>query len=99
VLAEAARVVHGVGGKFTAHTACREAIDAVLVAGFDAVEHGTLMRPDRVDALAGSGAVFVPTLVIAEGILDALRGFGGHEGLVATMRRALGRGATSWGRR
>jgi imidazolonepropionase-like amidohydrolase len=88
-LAEAARVVHAAGGKITAHATCPEAIDRVLVAGFDAIEHGTLMRPDQVDTLAASGAALVPTLMIGEGILDAVRGFGGDDTAVEQMRRAL----------
>jgi len=88
-LAEAARRVHAAGGKITAHATCSEAIDAVLAAGFDAVEHGTLMRPDQVDTLAGSGAALIPTLMIGPGILDAVRGFGGDDDAVERMRRAL----------
>ncbi|MDT4988268.1 MAG: hypothetical protein QOI74_2362 [Micromonosporaceae bacterium] len=88
-LAEAARVVHRVGGKITAHATCPEAIDAVLAAGFDAIEHGTLMRPDQLDALAASGAVLVPTLMIGDGIIGAVRAFGGDDAAVERMRRAL----------
>jgi len=88
-LAEAARLVHGAGGKITAHATCPEVVDAVLAAGFDAVEHGTLMRPDQVDALVASGAALVPTLLIGDGILDAVRRFGGDDATVDEMRRAL----------
>jgi imidazolonepropionase-like amidohydrolase len=88
-LAEAARVVHAAGGKITAHATCPEAIDAVLAAGFDAIEHGTLMRPDQIEPLAASGAVLVPTLMIGEGILNAVRGLGGDDAAVERMRRAL----------
>src|SRR5690349_9162202 len=88
-LAEAARVVHAAGGKITAHATCPEAIDAVLAAGFDAIEHGTLMGLDQVDQLVASGAVLVPTMMIGAGILDAVRGFGGDDAAVEQMRRAL----------
>jgi imidazolonepropionase-like amidohydrolase len=88
-LAEAARVVHAAGGKITAHATCSEAIDAVLVAGFDAIEHGTLMRSDQVDRLAASGAALVPTLMIGEGILEAVRAFGGDDTAIEQMRRSL----------
>jgi imidazolonepropionase-like amidohydrolase len=88
-LAEAARVVHAAGGKITAHATCPDAIDAVLAAGFDAIEHGTLMRPDQVETLAASGAVLVPTLMIGDGILNAVRGLGGDDTAVERMRRAL----------
>jgi imidazolonepropionase-like amidohydrolase len=88
-LAEAARRVHAAGGKITAHATCPDAVDAVLAAGFDAIEHGTMMRPDQVDALVASGAALVPTLLIGDGILDAVRGFGGDDATVDEMRRAL----------
>ncbi|HEY7272807.1 MAG TPA: amidohydrolase family protein [Actinoplanes sp.] len=88
-LAEAARVVHAAGGKITAHATVPEVIDAVLAAGFDAIEHGTLMRPDQLDALVASGAALVPTLMIGAGILGAVRGFGGDDTAVERMRRGL----------
>lgn len=88
-LAEAARVVHAAGGKITAHATCPDAIDAVLAAGFDAIEHGTLMRPDQVDALVASGAALIPTLMIGDGILNAMRQFGADDAAVDGMRRDL----------
>jgi imidazolonepropionase-like amidohydrolase len=88
-LAEAARVVHAAGGKITAHVTVPEAIDAVLAAGFDAIEHGTLMRPDQVDAVAASGTALVPTLLIGGDILKAVRGFGGDDTAVDRMRRGM----------
>lgn len=88
-LLEAARVVHAAGGKITAHATCPEAIDAVLAAGFDAIEHGTLMRPDQLDALVGSGAALIPTMMIGTDVLAAVRGFGGDDAAVEQMRRGL----------
>lgn len=88
-LAEAARVVHAAGGKITAHATCPDAIDAVLAAGFDAIEHGTMMRPDQVESLAATGAALVPTMMIADGIIEAVRAFGADDAVVAQTRRAL----------
>jgi imidazolonepropionase-like amidohydrolase len=88
-LAEAARRVHAAGGKITAHATGPEAIDAVLAAGFDAIEHGTLMRLDQVDTLVASGAALVPTLMIGDGVLRAVRAFGGDDATVERMRRSL----------
>jgi imidazolonepropionase-like amidohydrolase len=90
-LAEAARRVHAVGGKITAHATVPDVIDACLAAGFDCLEHATLMRPDQVDAVAASGTVLVPTLIIRDGILGAVRGFGGEEATVRAMSAALDR--------
>jgi imidazolonepropionase-like amidohydrolase len=88
-LAEAARRVHAAGAKITAHATCPEAIDACVEAGYDAVEHGTMVRPDQLRSMADRGTVLVPTLLIREPILGAVAGMGGDDAAVADMRLAL----------
>jgi imidazolonepropionase-like amidohydrolase len=88
-LIEAARRVHELGARITAHATCAEAIDACLDAGFDAIEHGTMMLPEQLPRLAARGTVLVPTLIIGEGILEAVAGFGGNGAAVARMRAVL----------
>jgi imidazolonepropionase-like amidohydrolase len=88
-LAEAARRVHALGARIAAHAACAEAIDACVTAGFDSIEHGTLLQEDQISSLVERGVTLVPTLIIAEGILGAVQAFGGDERAVRATRRAL----------
>jgi imidazolonepropionase-like amidohydrolase len=88
-LTEAARRVHAVGARITAHATTPEVIDACLAAGFDAIEHGTMLRGDQLDGLAAAGVTLVPTLLIRDSILGAIQAFGGDGRAVASMRQAL----------
>lgn len=88
-LAEAAHLVHEAGGRITAHATCPAAIEAVVEAGFDAVEHGSMMRPDQVSGLAERGVTLVPTLLIKESILGLTRSMAGNPDAVAEVGRAL----------
>jgi len=81
--------VHALGAKITAHASWPEAIDACLAVGFDAIEHGTEMRADQIATMAARGTLLVPTMIIRDGILRAIRGFGGDDAAVAAMRRVL----------
>ncbi len=88
-LAEAARVAHGAGVRITAHATCRESIDACLAAGFDSLEHATFLAPDQLDAVAAAGTALVPTLLIADGVLQAVRAFGADDATATETRRLL----------
>jgi imidazolonepropionase-like amidohydrolase len=88
-LTEAAARVHALGGRITAHATTPEAIEAVVTAGFDAVEHATFLRPDQVSELVARGTVIVPTLVIRDGILGMLKGAGVPADVVDGVRRQL----------
>jgi imidazolonepropionase-like amidohydrolase len=86
-LAEAARRVHELGGQITAHATCPEAIESVLDAGFDAIEHATMMQMDHLDAVVAGGVVIIPTLIIREGVLAAMGGIGATADVVDEVRR------------
>jgi imidazolonepropionase-like amidohydrolase len=88
-LAEAARRVHDVGARITAHASCVESIEAVIDAGFDSIEHATMLRPEHIPALLGRGTAIVPTLLIRDGILRAIAGTGGSPDAVGAMRAVL----------
>jgi imidazolonepropionase-like amidohydrolase len=75
-LVEAAARAHAAGARITAHATCPEAIDAVIEAGFDSIEHATQLRPDHLDEVARRGIALVPTLIIREGILAIFSGAG-----------------------
>jgi imidazolonepropionase-like amidohydrolase len=88
-LAEAASRVHAFGGRITAHATIPASVEAVIAAGFDAVEHGTFMRQEQVKDLAASGTVLVPTLIIRDGILGMFQASGAPEAVVDDVRRKL----------
>lgn len=56
-------IAHGEGFAVMAHANGAETILNALEAGVDSVEHGAYMTDEAVRALAGSDAVWVPTLV------------------------------------
>jgi imidazolonepropionase-like amidohydrolase len=88
-LAKAARRAHAAGAKITAHASAPEVIAACIEAGFDSIEHATGLRADQLDALAAAGTAIVPTMIIRDGILGAVRGFGGDDAAVAAMTAVL----------
>lgn len=59
---EMIHIAHGEGFSVMAHANGAETVLSALEAGVDSVEHGAYMDEDAVRALAGSGAVWVPTL-------------------------------------
>lgn len=56
-------IAHGEGFAVMAHANGARTIQAAVEAGVDSVEHGAYMDDEAVQALAESGAVWVPTLV------------------------------------
>ncbi len=88
-LAEAARRVHVLGARITAHATCTEAIQACLEAGFDSIEHATMLTLDQLDQVVAQGTVLVPTLLIRDGVLAALEHLGADAAVLARIRAAL----------
>ena len=62
VLAEAIAAVHAQGARVTAHAFSTEAIDGLLDAGIDCIEHGTGMTEQQLRRAAVHGVPVVPTL-------------------------------------
>jgi len=62
-LAEAVAAAHAGGARVTAHTFSTEAIDDLLDAGLDCIEHGTGMTSDQLERAAAMGIPVVPTLL------------------------------------
>jgi imidazolonepropionase-like amidohydrolase len=88
-LTEAAKRAHAAGARITAHATCRESIDWCIAAGFDSLEHATFMELDQLEAVAAAGTAIVPTMLIADGIVDAVKAFGADAAAVADTRRRL----------
>ncbi len=88
-LVEAAQRVHAVGARIAAHASGTAAIEAVVEAGFDSVEHATLLREEHLGELLARGTAIVPTLVIRDGILAAVAGTGASSRVLARLRADL----------
>ncbi|MEQ8263870.1 amidohydrolase family protein [Pseudohaliea sp.] len=56
--------------KITAHAHGDAGVRAVVEAGFDSVEHATLMEESTVKLMAQKGTVYVPTRYVVDWILD-----------------------------
>ncbi|SNU00569.1 Imidazolonepropionase [Ruaniaceae bacterium KH17] len=63
VLVDAFAAVHESGARVTAHSFCREAIDGLLEAGIDCIEHGTGMDSDHISEAARRGIAVTPTMI------------------------------------
>ena len=62
-LAESIAAAHAEGARVTAHAFSTEAIDPLLDAGIDCIEHGTGMTAEQLERAAGLGVAVVPTLL------------------------------------
>lgn len=63
VLAEAIDAAHQEGARVTAHTFSTEAIDGLLAAGIDCIEHGTGLTLEQMDRVVDQGVAVTPTLL------------------------------------
>ncbi|WP_077487673.1 amidohydrolase family protein [Sinomonas mesophila] len=63
VVREAVAAAHAEGARVTAHTFSAEALDPLLDAGVDCLEHATGLLPRHIPRLADAGVPIVPTLV------------------------------------
>jgi hypothetical protein len=64
VLAEAVAQVHAAGGRVAVHAVCPEAVDAVVAAGVDSVEHGWAVTDAHFAAMCARNMAWVPTLML-----------------------------------
>lgn len=63
VLADAVAAAHDAGARVTAHTFSHEAIDALLDAGVDCLEHATGATPEQIARIAAAGVPVTATLL------------------------------------
>ncbi|MFC4556125.1 amidohydrolase family protein [Georgenia faecalis] len=63
VLRDAVAAAHENGARVTVHTFSREAVDDLLDAGVDGIEHGTGMDADHIDEAAKRALPVTPTLL------------------------------------
>lgn len=88
LLDEAVAVAHGHGARVTAHTFSTEAVDDLLAAGVDCLEHGTGLTDDQVDEVVRRGVAVTPTLLqVARFEEIAAQGEARYPAYAARMRR------------
>lgn len=63
VLADAVARAHDAGARVTAHTFSTVALDPLLDAGVDCLEHGTGLTAQQIDRVARTGVAVTPTLL------------------------------------
>ena len=63
VLADAVAAAHDAGARVTAHTFSHEALDGLLDAGVDGLEHATGATPEQVERIAAAGVPVTATLL------------------------------------
>jgi imidazolonepropionase-like amidohydrolase len=88
-LKAAADEMHNFGYKITAHATRHEAIDNVLDAGYDCIEHGGPFTEEHIARMLEAGTYVVPTL--SPGFLQAEHGlkFGMTQAMVEARRERL----------
>jgi imidazolonepropionase-like amidohydrolase len=62
VLREIAEVAHTAGRRVTGHATCDAAAAFAVEAGFDSIQHGSVLDPATARAMARAGLVLTPTL-------------------------------------
>lgn len=72
-LRAAADTAHAAGGRITMHAMKPASVELALEAGFDAIEHGTVITADLVEAMADRAMTWVPTMSIAGPVRRMLR--------------------------
>lgn len=62
-LAAAVRAAHAAGARAAVHTFSEAAVEIMVRAGVDSVEHGTGLSLDLIDLMARQGTALVPTMI------------------------------------
>jgi imidazolonepropionase-like amidohydrolase len=65
-----AEEAHRYNKKIMAHAHGDSGIKMALAAGFDSIEHGTLMEEDTIKLMAKNGTYYIPTIYVVDWILD-----------------------------
>ena len=81
----AVAAAHAAGARAAVHTFSEEAVQIMVRAGVDSVEHGTGLSPDLIDEMARRGTALVPTMIniatfgeIADRARDKFPGYAEH---------------------
>jgi len=87
-LAAGIAAAHAAGARVTAHTFSTEAIDGLLAAGIDCLEHGTGLTAEQIEQVVARGIPVTPTLLqVAQFELFAAQGEAKFPLFASRMRR------------
>lgn len=76
----AAAQVHEAGGRITMHAMIPDSIQQAIDAGFDGIEHGSVVEDGQVEAMATTGITWTPTALIDDVLRDSAEEMLGAEG-------------------
>jgi imidazolonepropionase-like amidohydrolase len=79
-LRETAEKVHEAGGRITMHAMIPESIQNAIDAGFDGIEHGSIVESGQLEAMASNGITWTPTALIDDLLRDSAEQMLGSEG-------------------
>ncbi|MFT4042027.1 MAG: amidohydrolase family protein [Gordonia sp. (in: high G+C Gram-positive bacteria)] len=82
----AVAAAHAAGVRITAHVFGEEALDDLIAAGVDCIEHGTGLTPDRIDTLVERAIAVVPTLIQVDNFPQIAAGADRYPRYAAHMR-------------
>ena len=89
-MTSAVRAAHAAGARAAVHTFSEEAVEIMVRAGVDSVEHGTGLSLDLIDEMARRGTALVPTMINIEsfgGIAERARAkFPGYADHMVALR-------------
>ena len=79
-LRQTAAAVHEAGGRITMHAMIPDSIQQAIEAGFDGVEHGSIIEDGQIEAMASAGMAWTPTALIDDVLRDSAEEMLGSEG-------------------
>ncbi|MGV9826562.1 MULTISPECIES: amidohydrolase family protein [unclassified Gordonia (in: high G+C Gram-positive bacteria)] len=83
----AVAAAHRAGARITAHVFGGDALDDLIDAGVDCIEHGTGLSPDHLDAMASRSIALVPTLIQVDNFPEIAAGADRFPTYAAHMRK------------
>lgn len=83
----AVAAAHGAGARITAHVFGSDALDDLIAAGVDCIEHGTGLHSDQIDALVANSIALVPTMIQVDNFPEIAAGADKYPTYAAHMRK------------
>lgn len=79
-LRESAMRVHEAGGRITMHAMIPDSVQQAIEAGFDGVEHGSIVEDGQIEAMASAQITWTPTVLIDDILRDSAEEMLGSDG-------------------